>query len=61
MKLLTTKEAAAYLGISMSTIYRMCKENKITFIKLGTIIKFREKDLETCISDNTIYQKEVIN
>lgn len=35
-RLITVKEAAAYLGISESHLYRMLKDGAITAIKIGS-------------------------
>ena len=43
----TTKEAAKYLGISTSTIYRMEKQGLISSTKTpGGQRRFRKKDIE---------------
>ena len=35
-RLISIKEAAAYLGISESNLYRMLKQGKISAIKIGS-------------------------
>jgi excisionase family DNA binding protein len=38
------KEIADYLGISKGTLYKMTKQNKIPFYKVGKLIKFDRTD-----------------
>ncbi len=44
-KLITEKEAAKMLGISLATIRRVRDSGKITFRRLGGSIKYTEADL----------------
>lgn len=46
-EILSLKEAAKYLGISKSTLYKMTFENKISHYKpAGKLIYFKKQDLE---------------
>lgn len=49
-KLLTAKEAAEMLNVSVSAIYKWIDEKRITYIDLGhdgrRCIRFSEKDIE---------------
>lgn len=44
--LLTVKEAAELLGLSPGYVYRMCKENRLPFVRLGNSLRFRRGDLD---------------
>ena len=44
MELKTRDEAAAYIGVSLSTFKKLQKD--IKFIRLGRLIKFDVKDLD---------------
>ncbi|MBF0431026.1 MAG: helix-turn-helix domain-containing protein [Fibrobacteria bacterium] len=47
--LLTPKEAAEKLAVSRSMIYKLVKLNEISFIKIGSRIKFKPAHLEEYI------------
>ncbi len=57
-KLLTTKEVAEKLNVSISAIYKWIDERRIPYIDLGgegrkRCIRFRENDLEKEIQQKT--------
>jgi excisionase family DNA binding protein len=45
-KVLALKEAAAYLGVHPSTVYRMLKRGELEGYKIGSDWKFNLEDLE---------------
>lgn len=44
--LLNITEAAGILGVSRKTLYRWIGSRYIPFIRIGRLIRFRERDLE---------------
>lgn len=44
--LLTAKEAAAYLNISVSMLYKLMKQGRIECIKIGSSTRFPQSYLE---------------
>jgi len=57
----TTKEAADYLGISPSTIYRMEKRGLLSPTKTsGGQRRFSQKNLEECLKRSQILETPVI-
>lgn len=40
------KELATYLGINKMTIYRMVKNNKIPYLRVGTSIRFDQSEID---------------
>lgn len=57
----TTKEAAAYLGVSPSTIYRMEKRGLLSPIKTSRgQRRFSEKDLEECLRKSKSFETPLI-
>jgi len=44
--LLTTREAAEFLKVSRSTLYRYCERGDLTHVKKGFGLRFRREDLE---------------
>ena len=53
-RLLTVKEASAYLGISVNTLYSWVSQKKIDYVKMGRLTKFDIKVLDKYIENNTI-------
>ena len=45
-KLMTVDEAAAYLGLSVHTLYSWTSQRKVPFIKLGNRVRFDRKKLD---------------
>lgn len=43
---LTVREAATYLGVSTDTIYKLCREKKITHLRIGSRILFKKEKLD---------------
>jgi excisionase family DNA binding protein len=52
VKLLTTPEAAARLGVSKRTIQELVTERKLGFIKFGRNIRFSPADIERFIESH---------
>lgn len=54
-KLLSTKEAAAFIGVEEQSLrrWRMNGIVKIPFIRLGRLVRYSMKDLEAYIEKNT--------
>lgn len=52
--LLTVKETAKVLKISVSTLYRWIHQKKISHIKIGSRVLFSEDYLKEFIQDNTV-------
>jgi len=50
-RLIVVKEAADYLGISPSTLYRMLKLGRIYAIKIGDEWRFTYEDLDQWIAN----------
>lgn len=53
-RLLTTNEAAAYLGISRLTLYGWISARKIDHIKVGRLVKFKQDQLDKWMDQNTV-------
>lgn len=52
--LLNIKEAASYLRISISTLYRWIHQKKIKHVKIGSRVLFSQEYLDEFIKNNTI-------
>jgi len=52
--LLNIKEAASYLRISVSTLYRWVHQKKIKHAKIGSRVLFSQDILKEFINNNTV-------
>lgn len=54
--LLTTAEAAEYLGTTVGTmeVWRCSKRYAIPYIKVGRLVKYRRSDLEQWLQSRTV-------
>ena len=53
-RLLNIKEAAAYIGLSVHTLYTMVSQRRIPFIKVGRLVKFDVGLLDAWIKQHTV-------
>jgi len=55
-ELLTTDQAAAYIGVAPGTleVWRCTKRYHISFIKVGRLIRYRKSDLDIFLGRHTI-------
>ena len=52
------QQAAAYLGISVSTLSHWICDRRLVFIKVGRLVKFRKTDLDRFIRRNVHGREE---
>lgn len=52
--LLNIKEAASYLRISVSTLYRWVHQKKIKHAKIGSRVLFSQENIDEFINNNTV-------
>ena len=52
--LLPIQEAAAYLGIAVWTLRHWVSERKIPYVKMGSLVRFRQRDLDEFIAQNLV-------
>ncbi|WP_020561589.1 helix-turn-helix domain-containing protein [Methylosarcina fibrata] len=54
--LLNTKQAAEYLGVTVSTleVWRCTKRYPIPFIKVGHLVKYRKTALDAFLESRTV-------
>jgi excisionase family DNA binding protein len=53
-RLLTVKEAAAYLGLAVDTLYRKSRLRELPSVKVGRSLRFDVRALERYVEQNTI-------
>ncbi len=62
MRLLNQKEAAEYLRVSTSKLYKMTHKREIPFIKMGAKNIFDVEELSKYILDNRVFTaSELVN
>jgi len=52
---LNTKEAALFLCVSMSKLFKMCMRKELKYYKVGRISLFKKKDLEDYLQNHTYF------
>lgn len=52
-EILTIKEVAEYLKVNARTIYRLAASKRIPAFKVGNAWRFRKKEIDRWISDQT--------
>lgn len=54
--MLTTREAAVFLGVSIHFLYkdRASQKPKIEYVKMGTAVRYRRSTLQAYIAANSI-------
>lgn len=58
--LLTIREAAQYLAVSVSTLYGWVWQRRIPFIKIGRALRFDSRDLAAFVNANKhVPRKEI--
>ena len=50
---LDAREAAAYLAVSMTTLYRMIRRGELPHTRVGRNIRFRVDDLDAYLEERT--------
>ncbi len=58
-RLLSVRETAKILGISIHTLYSWVSQRKIPFVKCGRRTEFDTKDLDVWIERNKTRQREL--
>ncbi len=53
-RLLTAREAAAYLGLAEDTIYKKARLRELPSVKVGRSLRFDLRALERFVEQNTI-------
>jgi excisionase family DNA binding protein len=51
---LTPAQAAERLGLTKRFIYRLTKQNRIRFVRVGKFLRIRESDLEAFIAAGVV-------
>lgn len=54
IKLLSVVETAEYLGVKVATVYMWVYQKKISYIKVGKLVKFDLRDLDKWIEQRRV-------
>lgn len=58
IRLLTVRDAAKFLAVSVSTVYGWAWQRKLPFVKVGRALRFDRTDLEDFIRANRVEPRE---
>lgn len=58
---LTSQEAAAWLGVTVRTLYRAIDEGKLTAYRMGRVIRIQRPDLEAYLEGSRIQPGELVH
>lgn len=58
---LSTKEAAAYLSISLPTLFRLTRAGELPHLRIGRVIRYRVEDLEAFLANRATTKWEDFN
>ena len=53
-KLLTVQEVGAYLQVKAARVYEAVKERRLRAVKVGRLLRFRPRDVETFLDRHTV-------
>lgn len=59
-EVLTSKQAAKYLGVSMSNLYKLTSGNRIGYYKNAKFIYFKRSELDAWMLQNKVKSKDEI-
>jgi len=57
----TSQEAAAWLGVTVRTLYRAIDEGKLTAYRMGRVIRIQRPDLEAYLAGSRIQPGELVH
>ncbi|MEI9479670.1 MAG: hypothetical protein A2351_00740 [Omnitrophica bacterium RIFOXYB12_FULL_50_7] len=53
-RLLTIEEISGMLGVRKSTLYSWSHQRRIPYIKVGSLLRFRMRDIEKWLEQQTV-------
>lgn len=56
-----TKEAAAYLSISLPTLFRLTRAGEIAHVRIGRVLRYRPEDLDRFLAERSTTKWEDFN
>jgi len=58
---LSTREAAAYLSISLPTLFRLTRAGELAHLRIGRVLRYRVEDLDAFLAARTTTKWEDFN
>jgi len=58
IRLMTVRDAAKFLAVSVSTVYGWAWQRKLPFVKVGRALRFDRTDLEDFVRTNRVEPRE---
>ena len=58
---LSSKEAAAYLSISLPTLFRLTRAGELAHLRIGRVIRYRPEDLDAFLAARSTTKWEDFN
>ena len=58
---LSTREAAAYLSISLPTLFRLTRAGELPHLRIGRVIRYRVEDLDAFLKERVTTKWEDFN
>ena len=58
---LSTREAAAYLSISLSTLFRLTRAGEVAHVRIGRVFRYRPEDLDAFLESHSTTKWEDFN
>lgn len=50
----TAAQTAGELGISKAHLYRLVRENKVPFVRVGRLVRFQPDDVRSWLDERTV-------
>ena len=58
---LSSREAAAYLSISLPTLFRLTRAGELAHLRIGRVLRYRVEDLEAFLEERATTKWEDFN
>ncbi len=53
-RLMNINDLSKHLGVQVSTVYSWVSQKKIPYVKMGRLVKFDAKDIETWVDEKKV-------
>lgn len=55
---MTTVQASVYLGVSERYVRRLVAERRVSYYKVGRLVRFRRQDLDALLSSSLVESRQ---
>lgn len=56
---MTTVQASLYLGVSERYVRRLVAERRVSYYKVGRLVRFRREDLDALLTSSLVESRQV--